>query len=405
MSKNSENLITVIDVGSAKTCVLMGESGDGGLRYRGHGVTESRGTRKGAIADLEKAAASIQRAAEEAERVAGVPVEHATVTIGGPLVRGINSRGGLTLGPRPREISREDVRQAIDRARAVVLPADREMVHLLPQEYIVDQQSGVREPLGMTGTKLEVSVHIVSASSSATQSVITAANRAGIQVDDHAFEALAAAECTLKPDERELGVCLLDIGAGTTDLIVFFEGSVAHTGVVPIGGDHFTNDVAVGLRTPLVEAEKIKRSFGHAVVQKVADGNEIEVPAVGERPSRLMPQRLLSEILEPRALELFEHVRENLRTGGVLDALGAGLVLTGGAVRLPGLLTIAESVMHRPARIGSPASINKMPMSLLEPEFSTAIGGLMYAYRSRMVRAVPEATGFRAKLRSLFQIA
>ena len=405
MSKNSENLITVIDVGSAKTCVLMGESGDGGLRYRGHGVTESRGTRKGAIADLEKAAASIQRAAEEAERVAGVPVEHATVTIGGPLVRGINSRGGLNLGPRPREISREDVRQAIDRARAVVLPADREMVHLLPQEYIVDQQSGVREPLGMTGTKLEVSVHIVSASSSATQSVITAANRAGIQVDDHAFEALAAAECTLKPDERELGVCLLDIGAGTTDLIVFFEGSVAHTGVVPIGGDHFTNDVAVGLRTPLVEAEKIKRSFGHAVVQKVADGNEIEVPAVGERPSRLMPQRLLSEILEPRALELFEHVRENLRTGGVLDALGAGLVLTGGAVRLPGLLTIAESVMHRPARIGSPASINKMPMSLLEPEFSTAIGGLMYAYRSRMVRAVPEATGFRAKLRSLFQIA
>ena len=403
--KASDNLITILDVGSSKTCVLVGESVDGTLRYRAHGITESKGTRKGAIADLDKATLSIQKAVEDAEKMAGVSIGHSVAMVGGPLMRGINSRGGVNLGPRPREIGRDDVKQAIDRARSVVLPADREVMHLLPQEYIVDQQPGIRDPLGMTGTRLEVSVHMVTGSQSAVQSVVSAANRAGIEIDDHAFEALAAAECTLKPDERELGVCLLDIGAGSTDIIAFFEGSVAHTGVVPIGGDHFTNDVAVGLRTPLVEAEKIKRSFGNAVVTNVPEANEIEVPAVGDRPSRLMPQRLLSEVLEPRARELFEYVRESLRSGGVLEALGAGVVLTGGGARLPGLLTISESVLRRQARIGNPASIAKMPVTLLEPEFATAIGGLMYSYRARMARATPQPAGFKARIKSLFQIA
>jgi cell division protein FtsA len=279
------------------------------------------------------------------------------------------------------------------------------MMHLLPQEYIVDQQSSIRDPLGMVGTKLEVSVHIVTAGKSSTQNVVTAANRAGIQVDDTIFEGLASAECTLKPDERELGVCLLDIGAGSTDLIVYFEGAVAHTGVVPIGGDHFTNDVAVGLRTPLIEAEKIKRLFGNAVVTNVPEGNEIEVPAVGERPSRLMPQRLLSEILEPRARELFEYVRDNLRQGGVLEALGAGAVLTGGAARLAGLGAIAESVLRCPPRIGRPAAIAKMPAALAEPEFATAVGSLMYVNRSRVARTGPGQMGLKEKIKSLFQSA
>jgi cell division protein FtsA len=198
---------------------------------------------------------------------------------------------------------------------------------------------------------------------------------------------------------------LLDIGAGSTDLIAFFEGWVAHTGVVPIGGDHFTNDVAVGLRTPLAEAEKIKRTFGHAVVTSVPEGNEIEVPAVGERPSRLMPQRLLAEILEPRARELFEFVRENLRQGGVLDTLGAGLVLTGGGARLPGLLSIAESVMRRPGRLGVPMPLSRMPVTLAEPEYAVALGTLMYAHRSRVARAVPQETGLKAKLKAFFQSA
>src|SRR5258706_9251804 len=261
MANGPENLITVIDIGSAKTTVLVAEAMDGTLRYRGHGIAESRGTRKGAIVDLDKATAAIQKAVEHAEKIVGASIGHAVVTVGGQMMRGLNSRGGVNLGQRPREITREDVRQAVDRARSVVLPAEREMLHLLPQEYIVDQQSGIRDPLGMVGAKLEVSVHIVTTSSSNIQNVITATNRAGVNVDDTIFEALTAAECTVKADERELGVCLLDIGAGSTDLVVFHEGTVAHSGVVPIGGDHFTHDVAVGMRTPLADAQRIQKLF------------------------------------------------------------------------------------------------------------------------------------------------
>jgi cell division protein FtsA len=405
MPNGNHNLLTIIDVGSAKTVVIIAEIADGILRYRGHGLAESRGTRKGAIVDLEKAAASIRHAAERAELVSGATIESAVVTVGGPLMRGVSSRGGINLGHRPREINREDVRQAVERARSVVFPTDREMLHLLPQEYIVDQQGAIRDPLGMTGNKLEVSVHLVTASASQTQNLVTAANKVGIQVDDTIFEALAAAEATTRSDERELGICLLDVGAGSSELIVFFEGSVAHTGVVPIGGDHFTNDVAVGLRTPLSEAEKIKRSFGHSVVTDVPETNEIEVPAVGERPSRMMPQRLLAEIIEPRARELFEYVRENLRQGGVLDVVGAGLAITGGGSRLPGLVPNAEAVLRCPARTGAPCAVSKLPASLAEPEYSTAIGALMYAHRSRMARSGPEQSGFKARLRSLFQSA
>jgi cell division protein FtsA len=405
MGIDTDNLICVIDVGSAKTCALIGEVSDGTLRYRGHGIAESRGSRKGAIVDLEKASAAIHRAVEEAEKVSGASIEEAVLTVGGPLMRGLNSRGGVNLNMRTREIARDDIRQAIDRARSVVLPADREMLHLLPQEYIVDEQSGIRDPLGMTGAKLEVSIHIVTASKSSVQSATTAANRAGIESLDTVFEALAAAECTLKSDERELGVCLLDIGAGSTEIIVFVEGCVAHTGVVPVGGDHFTNDVAVGLRTPLTEAEKIKRAFGNAVITSVPESNEIEVPAVGDRPARLMSQRLLSEILEPRARELFELVRENLRQGGVLEALGAGAVLTGGGSHLLGLMDIAESVLRCPPRQGYPSAVSRMPASLALPEFSTAIGGLMYAHRSQAARSRPEQIGIRARIRSMFQSA
>jgi len=400
-----QNLLTVLDVGSAKTVVLVAESQDGTVRYRGHGVVESRGTRKGAIVDLEKASQAIHKAVVEAEKAADATIEHAVVTVGGPLMRGISSRGGVNLGGRPREINRDDVREAISQARRVVLPADRELLHLLPQEYILDGQSSIRDPLGMTGTRLEVSIHMVTAGATVTQNVVTAANRAGVQVDDTVFEGLSAAEGLLRADERELGVCLLDVGAGSTELIVIFEGAVAHTGVIPIGGDHFTNDVAVGLRTPLMEAEKIKKLFGSAVVTNVPEANEIEVPAVGERPSRLMPQRLLAEILEPRARELFEYVRDNLRQGGVLEALGAGVVLTGGGSRLPGLAAVAEDMLRCPARIGTPAALSKMPALLAEPEFAVAVGCIMYAHRSRVARTGPEENGIKAKLKQLFQIA
>src|SRR5437016_14268368 len=226
----------------------------------------------------------------------------------------------------------------------------------------------------MMGCRLEVNLHLVTGSSSAIQNIITVANRAGVHVDNTVYEALVAADCTLRADEKELGICLADVGAGSTDLLVYHEGMAAHSGVVPVGGDHFTNDVAVGLRTPLVEAEKIKKAFGHTVSSKVPESNEIEVPAVGDRPSRLMPQRFLAEILEPRAIELFEHVRDNLRQSRALEFCATGLVLTGGGARLNGLDEICESVVRKPVRVGRPAPMAKLPAELAEPEFAAVLG-------------------------------
>ena len=288
MGNQQGNFLTAIDVGSAKTCALMAELTDSGLRYRGHGVAESRGSRKGVIVELDKAVAAIQKAVEAAEDIAGAAVEQAIVGIGGAHVRGINSHGGISLGTRPREIGRDEIKQAVDRARAIPLPGDREILHLLPQEFILDDQAGVHDPLGMMAARLEVRVHMVTAATSATQNVITAVNKAGVHVDDTVFEPLAAADSVLRNDERELGVCLADIGAGSTELIVFQQGAVIHTGVIPVGGDHFTSDLSVGLCTPLAEAEKIKKIYGNAIVTLIPEGNEVEVPSVGDRPSRLI---------------------------------------------------------------------------------------------------------------------
>ncbi len=400
MGRQDENLLVAVDVGSAKTCALVADITETGLRYRGHGVSDSRGSRKGVLIDLEKAVISIQRAVEEAEKAAGVQVERAVVGIGGSHVRGVNSRGGVS-NSRAREITREEIRHTVEKARAIPLPGDRQVLHILPQEFILDDQGGIRDPLGMQATKLSVQVHLVTASTSATQNVVTVLNRAGIHVDDTVFEALACSDATLKSDERELGVCLADIGAGSTEIAVFCEGVVAHTGVIPIGGDHFTSDVAVGLRTPLPDAERIKKLFGSAVVTRVPEANEIEVPAVGDRPSRLMPQRLLAEILEPRARELFEMLRDELRRAGVLELCGAGSVLTGGGSRLPGITEIAESVLRKPSRLASPLAVAKMPAQLAEPEFATALGMLFYSHRARLARG-KEEQGIKAKLRSLF---
>jgi len=402
VSKEQQNLLIALDIGSAKTFALVAEATEAGLRYRGHGIAESRGSRKGVIVDLDKAVSSIQRAVEQAEQSASVQVDHAVVSVGGTHIRGITSRSGMVLGSKPREIGREEVRQALDKARSVSLPPDRQVMHLLPQEFILDDQGAIRDPDGMLAAKLEAQVHMITAQGSVTQSVITAANRAGVEVTDTVYEGLVAGDCVLKSDERELGVVMCDIGAGTTELLVLFEGAVAHSGVIPIGGDHFTNDVAVGLRTPLTEAEKLKRSFGSAVVTMVPEGNEIEVPAVGDRTSRLVPQRFLAEILEPRATELFEHVRDNLRQGGVLELCAAGSVLTGGGALLASMAAIAEQTMRKPSRVGLPAPISKMPAQLAGPEYSVAIGTILYAHRGRLARSRPGDQGFSSKIRSFF---
>jgi len=401
MPSQQGNFINVIDVGSAKTCALVAEITEGGLRYRGHGVAESRGSRKGVIVDLEKAVASIQKAVERAEDTAGAPVEHALVGVAGAHVRGLNTHGGVTFGTRPREIAREEIKLAVDKARGISLPADREVLHLLPQEFILDEQSGVHDPLGMMAARLEVRLHMVTSAASATQNVVTAVNRAGVHVNDTVFEPLACADAVLRSDERELGVCLADIGAGSTEIAVFQQGAVAYTGVLPIGGDHFTSDLSVGLCTPVNEAEKLKKLYGNAIVTLIPEGNEVEVPSVGDRPSRLLSQRLLGEILEPRAREMCEMLREALRHSGLFDVCIAGVVLSGGGSRLPGLLDIADSVLRKPVRLSWPVALAKMPVELVEPEFATVLGLVYYGHRARVARGIQDDR-WSSRLKAMF---
>jgi len=405
VTQKQDNLITVLDAGSSKSVVLVAELHDGVLRYRGHGVEASRGMRKGLISELDPAAEAINKAALTAERTAKAAIETCVVGIGGTHVKGINSRGGISMGSRMREITREEVRAAVDRARQIALPPDREVLHLLPQEFILDDQAGIHDPIGMVGNKLEVNLHLSTCSGGVAQSVITCANRAGLEVQDTIFEGIASAEAVLSADERELGVCMADIGASTTEIAVFFEGSIAHTAVLPIGGDHFTNDLAVGLHIAVQEAEYLKKTFGHSVVTSVPQLNEIEVGGnlalSGGQPARLVRQRFLAEILEPRARELFTMLRDNLRAGGVLEALGAGLVLTGGGANLLGILDNAESLLRVSARIGSPVPLSKMPDELARPEFSTAIGMLLYTHRTQARRA-SEEQGLRSKIKAIF---
>jgi cell division protein FtsA len=401
MPSQPPNFITAVDVGSAKTCVLVAEASENGLRYRGHGISESRGLRKGVITELDKAVHSIQKAVERAEDVAGIAVEHALVGVAGAHIRGMNSHGGITFGGRSREISRDEIRQAVDKARSIPLPADREILHLLPQEFILDDQPGVQDPTGMVATRLEVRVHIITGASNATQNVVSAVNKAGVHVDDTVFEPLACADAVLRADERELGICLADMGAGSCDLVVFQQGAVAHTAVIPVGGDHFTSDLSVGMCTGLSEAETLKRNFGNAVATLIPEGNEVEVPSVGDRPSRLMPQRMVGEILEPRARELFEMLRENLRHAGVLDHCIAGFVLSGGASRLGGILDIAESVLRKSARLAWPTPMAKMPALLAEPEFATALGMVYYGQRARIARGL-QGAGWSSRMKAMF---
>jgi cell division protein FtsA len=401
MTSASDNLITAIDLGSSKTVVLVAEVTTGGLRYRGHGVAESRGCHKGVIVDLDRAAASIQKAVEQAENSAGAPVEHAIVGIGGSHIRGVNSQGGISLGLRAREITRDEIRQSVEKARAIALPADREVLHLLPKEFVLDGQPGIHDPLGMMATRLEVRVHILTASTSAVQNVVTAVNRAGVEISDTVFEPLACADSVLRNDEREVGVCLADIGAGSTEMIVYHEGAVVHSAVIPIGGDHFTSDLTVGLATPGVEAEKIKRIYGNAVVTLIPEANEVEVPSVGDRPSRMVAQRFIGEILEPRARELFEMMRQNLRQSGYLDICAGGCVLSGGGTRLAGILDIAESTLRRPLRLSWPMPMAKMPRVLAEPEFATVLGMALYSHRVRVARGMQDGR-WSSRLKSFF---
>jgi cell division protein FtsA len=398
MSQKQENLIVVLDIGSANTRVLAADVNEGVLRYRGHGEVESVGMRKGLIAELGPAAKAVRAANEQAERIARANIDECVVGIGGPHIRGVNTNGGFQLSRGMREITREDVRTAVDHARAIERPADREFLHLLPRQFILDEQPGIFDPVGMVGARLEVDLHIATCSGSALQSTVTCANRAGLEVSEAVLEPIAAAECTLSADERELGVCLLDIGAHSSDFAVFFEGAVAHTASVPIGGAHFTNDLAIGLQMPVTQAEEIKRQYGNVVVTSVPQLAEIEI--ANPQPMKLS-LRTIAEILEPRARELMYYVKESLRHGGVVDALGAGCVLTGGGAMLPGMLDVTESQLRVPARTGLPVRMSHMPSELIHPAYAVPIGMLLYAHRTRATRAA-EDNSLRARLRAMF---
>lgn len=400
MAKKDKYLVG-LDIGSTKTCVLLAEMDGEQVRFLALGAAESKGLRKGLIVNLDSTVSSIRRAVEEAEGVANVPVESAVIGVAGGHVRGVNSRGGISLGPRPRDIEREDVKRAIDTARNIALPEDREVLHVLPHEFLVDAQTGIHDPIGMVGQRLEANVHIVTSSSSATQNLVTAANKAGILISDTVLEPLSSAEACLTQDEKDLGCCLLDIGGGTTELVVYGGGVVRHTGAVAIGGDHFTNDLAVGLRTPIPEAERIKKHHGVAAASLMRTDDAIQIASVGDRPPRTIFTRMLTEILEPRAQELLTLVADDLQRAGLDKQIPAGFVLAGGASQLSGLLEMLEDGFHLPGRIGEPRGILDLPEQVAMPEYATAVGLVLHAARAR--RSAPARGGnLVSKLRSMF---
>ena len=396
-----DKYIVGLDIGSTKTCVLLAEMDNDQLRFLALGAAESKGLRKGLIVNLDSTVSSIRRAVEEAEGVANVPVESAIIGVAGSHVRGVNSRGGAPLGPRPRDIERDDVRRTIDAARNVSLPDDREVLHVLPHEFRVDAQEGIRDPIGMVGRRLEANVHIVTSSISATQNLVTAANKAGILINDTVLEPLASGETCLAQDERDLGVCLLDIGGGTTELIVYGCGVVRHTGAVAVGGDHFTNDLAVGLRTPIPEAERIKRQHGCAAAHLLRHEGSIEIASVGDRPPRTIFPRNLTEITEPRAMELLSLIADDLRRAGLDSQIPAGFVLSGGGARLNGLVELMEQLYHLPVRIAEPRGILDLPEQVAQPEYATVIGLVLYGVKARKA-ALPKSGTFVSKLKSMF---
>jgi cell division protein FtsA len=401
LSKKDKYLVG-LDIGSTKTCVLIAELAEDQVKFLALGAAESKGLRKGSIVNLDAAVSSIRRAVEEAEGVSGVPVESAIIGVAGSHVRGINSRGGVTLGNRARDIERDDVRRAVDAARNISLPSDREVLHVLPHEFTVDSHEGIRDAIGMVGQRLEANVHLVTSSVIATQNLVTAANRAGILINDTALEPLACAESCLTQDERELGSCLLDIGGGTTELVVYGGGVVRHTGAVPVGGDHFTNDLAVGLRTPIPEAERIKRHHGCAAASLLQEDTAIEIASVGDRPPRTIFARMLTDIIEPRAQEFLALIRDEMRRAGLGSQIPAGFVLSGGGARLNGLLEMMEQAFHLPVRVAEPRGLSDMPEQVEQPEYATVVGLVLYGAKARRNQASQRSNGLFGKLKIMF---
>uniref|UniRef100_UPI0025F3923E cell division protein FtsA n=1 Tax=uncultured Lamprocystis sp. TaxID=543132 RepID=UPI0025F3923E len=383
--RNDRNLLVGLDIGTSKIAALVGElKDDDQIEIIGVGTHPSRGLKKGVVVDIESTVASIQRAVEEAELMAGCEIHSVHAGIAGSHIRSLNSHGTTPI--KDREVTQADVDRVLDSARAVAIPADQQLLHILPQEFIIDDQEGIREPIGMCGVRLEARVHMVTGAVSAAQNILKCIRRCGLEVDDLVLEQLSASYSVLGEDEKELGVCLVDIGGGTTDMAVFTDGAIRHTAVIPIAGDQVTNDIAVALRTPTQHAEQIKIRHACALTQLAAGSETIEVPSIGDRPPRRLSRQTLSEVVEPRYEELLTLLRNELRRSGFEDLVAGGVVLTGGSAKMQGLIELAEEVFHMPVRLGTPQYVIGMDDVMRNPVFATSVGLLIYARQNRFAK-------------------
>jgi cell division protein FtsA len=385
MKHGNQELIVGLDIGTSKVACIVAQTRSGGREAEiiGVGQHPSRGLKKGVVVDIESTVQALTRAVQEAELMAGVQIHGAVVGIAGGHIRGYNSHGIVAI--KNKEVSSDDVGRVMDAARAIVIPQDQNVIHILPQEFMIDSQEGVREPIGMSGVRLEARVHIVTGAVSAAQNITKCVERCGLQVQDLVLEQLASADAVLTQDEKELGVCLVDIGGGTTDIAIFRDGAIRHTAVIPIAGDQVTNDIALGLRTPPVEAEQIKKLYGCALGDLIEQDDEIPVPSVGTRPPRTISRRILGDIIEPRIKELFELIQAELRRTGYEDMVAAGVVITGGSSKLEGMAELAEEILHLPVRVGEPMHIGGMEQVVRNPIHATGVGLVMYGLHNQVV--------------------
>ena len=405
--REDRKLLVGLDIGTSKVVAVVGElSPENVLEVIGIGSNPSRGLKRGVVVNIESTVQSIQRAIEEAELMAGCEINTVYAGIAGSHIRSLNSHGIVAI--RDKEVSSSDVDRVIDAARAVAIPSDQKVLHVLPQEFLIDSQEGIREPIGMSGVRLEAKVHLVTGAVSAAQNIVKCVQRCGLSVEDVVLEQLASSYSVLTEDEKELGICLVDMGGGTTDIAVFCGGAIQHTAVIPIAGDQVTNDIAVSLRTPTQYAEEIKIKYACALSQLANPDETIEVPSVGDRPPRRLARQTLAEVVEPRYEELFSLVRDELRRSGFEEFIAAGVVLTGGSAKMEGAVELAEEIFHVPVRLGVPQHVEGLFDVVRNPIHATGVGLLLYGKETSQAHADRSATkvgisGVFARMKNWFQ--
>jgi cell division protein FtsA len=376
MIGKKNNLVVGLDIGTYKVCAVVGEMGEHEVEIIGVGTHPSNGLRKGVVINIESTVNSIKRAIEEAEIMAGCEIHSAFTGIAGGHIKGFNSHGVVAV--KNKEIAKGDIDRVIDAAKAVAIPMDREILHILPQEYLIDDQDGIKEPMGMSGVRLEAKVHIVTGAVASAQNIIKCCNRTGLNVADFVLEPLASSEAVLTPEEKELGVALVDIGGGTTDIALFQDGAVKSSAVLSVGGNHLTSDIAAGLRTPIAEAERIKQRYGYAKVAMAAKDENVEVPSMGGRNPRTISREILCEIIEPRLEEMFQLIQREIAKSGYEDSLASGMVMTGGSTLLPGMIEMAEETFNMPVRMGVPTHVGGLIDVVSSPVYATGVGLVLY---------------------------